>query len=48
MNAETLTYADKKVFIGIDVHKSFYVVSAICEDELVKRSRMEARPNLLI
>lgn len=44
MTTKAIAYKGKKVFIGIDVHKSFYVLSAICEEQLVKRARMEAKP----
>ena len=30
-------YTGKIVYIGIDVHKKTYAVTAICDEELVKR-----------
>ena len=33
MNKEKLSYFGKKVFIGIDVHKDFFVMTAVCEKE---------------
>jgi transposase len=38
-----ISYSGKRVFIGIDVHKSFYVLSAVCEGKLVKTCRVPAR-----
>lgn len=35
-------YTDKKVFIGIDVHRKSYSVTAICDELVVKRWRMIA------
>lgn len=44
MNTSTMTYHGKKVYLGIDVHKKFYVFTAICGDEIVKKAKVEARP----
>ena len=41
MNEERVTYEGTKVFIGIDVHKKFYVLCAVVEGQVVKRSRIE-------
>ena len=35
-------YTGKKVFIGIDVHRKSYSVTAICDELVVKRWRMIA------
>lgn len=43
MNTRTISYAGKKVSFGIDVHRSFFVVSAVCEGQLLKRCRMHPR-----
>lgn len=48
MNRERVSYAGKKVFIGIDVHRLTYSVACVCEGELVKRCTMEARPEKLM
>jgi len=37
-----------EVFIGIDVHKSFYTLAIISDGELVKRCQVPAEPQLLI
>jgi len=43
--SKPISYADKEVFIGIDVHRHSYSVSCICEGELVKSfSARMARP----
>jgi len=39
---QRVSYADREVFVGIDVHKSFFVVSAVCERELVLTCRVPA------
>ena len=39
---DTTCYLGKKVFIGIDVHKRSYSLSAVCEDVIVKKWSMPA------
>lgn len=41
-------YKEKTIFIGIDVHKRTYSVTAICEATIVKRDTLKADPNLLV
>jgi len=41
MDKSNVTYKGKKVSIGIDVHRSFFVVSAVSEGVLVKRCRIK-------
>lgn len=41
-------YTGKTVFVGIDVHKKTYSVSAICDGVIVKRDTLRALPRLLI
>ena len=48
MTKKRISYAGKEVFLGMDVHKSFYVVSAVCDGELVKLCRLPARANEVI
>ena len=48
MKVERISYAGKKVFIGIDVHKRTYTLSCVCEGELVKRCTMEASPEKVV
>ncbi len=38
----------KKVFLGIDVHKKTYVVSAICDGQLIKKDTLSADPTFLV
>lgn len=47
MNKE-ISYLNEKVFIGLDVHKTSYSVTAICNELVVKRWRMEASPLNLV
>lgn len=42
MNSKTVTYEGKTVYIGLDVHRSFFVSSCICEGVVVKRCRMDS------
>jgi transposase len=37
-------YASKTVYIGIDVHKNSYSVTAICDRQIVKKDRLTAEP----
>ena len=41
-------YTDKTVYIGIDVHKKTYAVTAICNKEVVKKDTMTADPDSLL
>jgi transposase len=41
-------YTHKTVYIGIDVHKKTYAVTAICGDIVVKRDTLTAQPENLI
>jgi len=44
MMTAKISYEGRRVYIGLDVHKSFYVLSAISEGILVKSCRMKAEP----
>ena len=48
MNRERVSYAGKRVYIGIDVHRAFFVASCVCEGEVVKRCRMPAKAEAVI
>ena len=48
MNNKRVSYAGRRVYIGIDVHRSFFVASCICEGVLVKRCRMPSRSEAVI
>lgn len=41
-------YINKKVFLGMDVHKKTYAVTAICDGQVVKRDTLRADPIVLI
>ena len=41
-------YSNKKVFLGIDVHKKHYSVTAICDGQVVKKDTIFARPEYLV
>ncbi len=41
-------YTGKKVFLGIDVHKKTYSVTAICEGAVVKKATLPASPEGLV
>lgn len=39
-----VSYVGKKVSIGIDVHKKFFVLTAVCDGEVAKACRIPAEP----
>lgn len=41
-------YTNKTIFLGIDVHKKTYAVTAICDGQVVKRDTLKAEPDVLI
>lgn len=41
-------YKGKKVFVGIDVHKKTYSLTAICEGIIIKKDTIQAFPNGLV
>ncbi len=41
-------YTGKTVFLGIDVHKKTYAVTAVCEGQMVKKDRLCATPETMI
>ena len=41
-------YTNKTVFLGIDVHKKTYAVTAICDGQVIKRDTLKASPLALI
>lgn len=43
VNEERVSYAGKRVYIGIDVHRAFFVACCVCEGVIVKRCRMPAQ-----
>lgn len=41
-------YKGKTIFVGMDVHKKTYSVTAICEGCIIKRDTLKAEPNALV
>jgi len=41
-------YSDKTVYLGIDVHKKTYAVTAVCEGQIVKKDTLKAEPAFLV
>ena len=41
-------YIGKTIFVGIDVHKKTYSVTAICDGIIVKRDTLKADPSTLL
>jgi transposase len=41
-------YTGKTIFVGMDVHKKTYSVTAICDGAIVKRDTLKADPSILI
>lgn len=41
-------YTGKQVYLGMDVHKKHYSVTAICEGQVVKKDTLPADPERLI
>ena len=48
MNSTRVSYKGKRVYIGLDVHRSFFVASCVCDGEVVKRCRMPAKVDSVI
>lgn len=48
MNGERVSYALKRVYIGLDVHRAFFVASCVCDAVVVKRMRMPPRSEAVI
>lgn len=48
MNSERVSYAGKLVYIGIDVHRTFFVASCVCDGAVVKRCRMPSKSEAII
>lgn len=41
-------YTAKTIYLGMDVHKKTYAVTAICDGQVVKRDTLRADPSILI
>jgi len=48
VNARSVSFAEKRIYIGLDVHRSFFVATCLCEGAVVKRCRMPARSEAVI
>ena len=42
-----IDYKQQTVYLGIDVHKKTYFVTAICNNKIVKRDQISAYPEQL-
>lgn len=43
-----VNYNNKTVYLGIDVHKKTYSVTAVCEGQVVKKDTLKADPSFLL
>ena len=43
-----IDYTGKTIFVGLDVHKKTYSLTAICDGVVIKRETLKADPNFLI
>ena len=41
-------YSDKTVYLGIDVHKKTYAVTAVCEGQVVKKDTLKAEASFFV
>jgi len=41
-------YTNKTVYLGMDVHKKTYAVTAVCEGQVVKKDTLKADPAILV
>lgn len=48
MNSKNISYHGKKVSFGIDVHRSFFVMSGVLEGQLIKRCRIRPRSESVV
>jgi len=48
MNGERVSFANKRVYIGIDVHRAFFVASCVSEGVILKRCCMPAQSEAVI
>ncbi len=48
MKTPIISYAGKRVYIGIDVHREYFVASCVCEGVVIKRCRMPASAESII
>lgn len=48
MSAKRVSYAGQRVYIGIDVHREFFVSSCVSEGQVVKSCRMPAKSAAVI
>ena len=42
MDEEKISYLEKEIFVGIDVHKRIYALCVVCDGQVVKRCRVPA------
>lgn len=41
-------YTDKTIYLGMDVHKKTYAVTAICDGQVIKKDTLKADPGVLV
>ena len=41
-------YINKTIYLGIDVHKKSYSITAICDGEIIKSARLQGDPEILL
>ena len=42
-----MSYLNKEVYVGIDVHKASYSITAVCDKKVVKGASVKANPDAL-
>ena len=40
-----MSYLNKEVYVGIDVHKASYSITAVCDKKVVKSATVKANPD---
>ncbi len=48
MDNTSVSYTGKTFFVGIDVHRAFFVLTCFCDGEVVKRCRIPSRAEAVI
>lgn len=48
MTKKSINYSRKNVYVGIDVHKKSYILTAICERQVIKKEAIIAQPDTLV
>jgi transposase len=48
INVKATNYAEKTLYVGIDVHKKTYAVTCVCDGVVIKRATIKASPEVLV